>query len=107
MKPRTIEPGQSHQNGDVEALNGAFKRRVEQHLLVRGSRDFEGIDGYETWLQAVAEKANRLREPKIPEELAAIRPLSVGRLMQSGDLGGPGTSGGTLAVCRKTSSIAS
>lgn len=38
MKPRTIGIGQSHQNGDVEASNGALKRRLEQYLLLRGSR---------------------------------------------------------------------
>lgn len=47
MKPRTIEVGKSNQNGDVEALNGAAKRRLEQHLLMRGSRDFESVEAYE------------------------------------------------------------
>jgi hypothetical protein len=41
MTPRTTEVGAKEQNGDVEAANGAFKRRLEQALLVRGSRDFE------------------------------------------------------------------
>ena len=40
MKPRTTEVGAKEQNGDVEASNGAIKRRLEQALLVRGSRDF-------------------------------------------------------------------
>src|SRR5205814_5892857 len=38
MTPRTTEVGAKEQNGDVEAANGAFKRRLEQELLVRGSR---------------------------------------------------------------------
>ena len=38
MQPRTIAVGESHQNGDVEALGGALKRRLEQHLLLRRSR---------------------------------------------------------------------
>ena len=50
MKPRTIGIGESHQNGDVEASNGALKRRLEQHLLLRGSRDFESVEAYEGWL---------------------------------------------------------
>jgi len=107
MKPRTIEPGQCHQNGDVEALNGAFKRRAEQHLLVRGSRDFESIDVYETWLQAVAEKANRLRLSKIAEELAAMRPLSVERLIEYSELEVPVTSWSTIRVCHNTYSVPS
>ena len=40
MTPRTIAVGKKEQNGDVEAANGAFKRRVKQHLLLRGSREF-------------------------------------------------------------------
>jgi hypothetical protein len=80
MKPRTIEPGEKEQNGDVEALNGAFKRRLEQHLLVRGSRDFDSVAAYEAWVQEVATKANRLRAERVAEELTAMRPLKVDRL---------------------------
>lgn len=82
MKPRTIEPGASNQNGDVEALNGALKRRLEQHLLMRGSRDFESVEAYETWLQAVVTSANGLRQTRVVEELAAMRPLDVERLKE-------------------------
>jgi hypothetical protein len=82
MEPRTIEVGESNQNGDVEALNGALKRRLLQHLLVRGHRDFESVSAYEEWAQAVATKANRLRAAKVGEELAVMRPLSVERLAE-------------------------
>lgn len=107
MEPRTIEPGQSHQNGDVEALNRAFKRRIEQHLLVRGNRDFESVDVYETWLQAVAEKANRLRATKVSEELSAMRPLSVKRLPEYSELTVPVTSWSTIRVQHNTYSVPS
>lgn len=80
MKPRTIEVGESHQNGDVEALNGALKRRVKQHLLLRRNRDFESVEAYEVWLQGVLEKANGLRSRRLQEDLAAMRPLEVARL---------------------------
>lgn len=80
MEPRTIEVGKSHQNGDVEALNGAAKRRLKQHLLLRGSRDFGSEEEYEGWLQGVAEKANGLRTKRVEKELEAMRALSVARL---------------------------
>lgn len=80
MTPRTIEVGESHQNGDVESLNGAFKRRVKQHLLLRDSRDFETVAVYETWLQEIFRKANRLRTRRLAEELAVMRSLEVKRL---------------------------
>ena len=80
MEPRTIEVGEKQQNGDVEALNGAFKRRLKQHLLVRGSADFPSAGEYEAWVQGVAQKANGLRAERVAEELAAMRPLSAGWL---------------------------
>jgi len=77
MEPRTIAVGESHQNGDVEALNGSLKRRLNQHLLMRGSRDFASVEAYEAWLHGVLLKANALRSKRVQEELAAMRPLSV------------------------------
>jgi len=82
MKPRTIAVGQSHQNGDVEALNGALKRRLEQHLILRGNRDFESVDAYESWLWEILRDSNQLRTTKVTEELGAMRPLSVRRLQE-------------------------
>lgn len=82
MKARTIEVGAPNQNGDVESLNGVLKRRLEQHLLMRGSRDFETVEAYETWLQAVVTSANGLRHTRVAEELAAMRPLDVERLKE-------------------------
>jgi hypothetical protein len=75
MKPRTITIGEKHQNGDVEALNGVLKRRLKQHLLLMGSKDFESVSQYESWLSMVIEKANRLRTRRLNEELAVMRPL--------------------------------
>ena len=82
MKARTIAVGKSHQNGDVEALNGALKNRIKQHLILRSSRDFESVAAYETWLQEILRDVNRLRTKKVTEELAAMRPLSVRRLQE-------------------------
>jgi len=80
MRPRSIGIGKSHQNGDVEAQNGSLKRSLEQHLLLRGSRDFADREEYLTWLAGVLEKRNQLRERRLAEELAVMRPLPVHRL---------------------------
>jgi hypothetical protein len=50
IKPRTIGLGEKEQNGDIEASHGVLKRRLAQHLLRRGSRDFESEESYECWL---------------------------------------------------------
>jgi hypothetical protein len=80
MKPRTTEIGAKEQNGDVEASNGALKRRLEQALLLRGSRDFESVEAWESSLQQVLRKANGARGRRVEEDLAAMRPLDVSRL---------------------------
>ncbi len=81
MKPRTIGIGESEQNGDVEALNGALKNRLKQHLLLRDSRDFEDVSAYVAWLNSVVEAANQLRGKRFQDELSAMRPLVAKRLL--------------------------
>ncbi len=80
MEPRTIAVGKKEQNGDVEALHRVLKRRHEQHLVLRGSRDFESVPVYEGWVQRVMEGANTLRADKVAEDVAAMRVLQVKRL---------------------------
>jgi transposase len=80
MVPRTIAVGEKEQNGDVEALNGVLKRRLAQQLLLRGSPEFATVAVYEGWVHACLEAANRLRAPRVAEELAVMRPLPAARL---------------------------
>lgn len=80
MKARTIEIGESNQNGDVESLNGALKRRLTQHLLLRASVDFPSVAEYEGWVQQVLVRANDQRRKRVAEEVAAMLPVDVRRL---------------------------
>ena len=82
MEPRTIAVGAKEQNGDVEAAHGALKRRLEQHLLLRRSRDFESREAYEQWLWEILGQANRPRRKRLSEELEQMRPLRVARLSE-------------------------
>lgn len=75
MEPRTIAVGKKEQNGSVEAMNGALKRRLKQHLLIRGSRDFESLAAYQAWLDGVMEQANRQRAAKVEVELKHLKAL--------------------------------
>lgn len=77
IEPRTINRGEPHENGDVESANGALKRRLEQHLLLRGSRDFAGLEAYGGFLEGLLHKANALRQKRLREELAVMKPLDV------------------------------
>lgn len=105
MKPRTIAIGQSHQNGDVEAQNGALKRSLEQHLLLRGSRDFATLEEYEVFIASVVERANGLRSARLAEELAAMRPVTVAQLPRYREQQVRVSSNGTIQVLRNTYSV--
>ena len=80
MKPRTTEVGEKEQNGDVEAGHRALKQRLDQALLVRGSRDFESREAWEKFARQVADKANRGRKDRLERELAMMRAVNVTRL---------------------------
>ena len=75
MEPRTINVGCPNENGDVESLNGHLKRRIRQHLLVRGGSDFASLELYDAFLFEVLMVANASRAEKLAEELAVMREL--------------------------------
>jgi len=107
MKPRTIQVGEKEQNGDVESLNGSMKRRLEQHLLLRGSRDFESVAQYERWMQGILSKANAQRSKKVAEELEEMKVLRVERLAEYQEIQVKVTSWGTIRVKRNAYSVPS
>lgn len=80
IEPHTINRSEPHENGDVESANGAFKRRLKQHLLLRGSLDFDSEDDIRRFLEDIFHRANRRRQKRLDEELAAMRPLRVALL---------------------------
>jgi hypothetical protein len=75
LQPRTTHRRRPQENGDVEAGNGGLKRALEQHLLLRGSRDFDSIAAYEAFVHAVIQRRNRARQVRLAEELAVMAPL--------------------------------
>ena len=80
LEPRTINVGRPQENGSCESSHGHLKRRIRQHLLLRGSRDFASEEEYDLFLIKVLESANRLRGERLGEELAAMGERVVGEL---------------------------
>jgi hypothetical protein len=80
MIPRTTEVGAKEQNGDVEASNGAIKRRLAQALAMRGSRDFESVEAWQDFIDQVQRKANAARGARVAEDIEAMRELRAGKL---------------------------
>lgn len=107
MEPRTIGIGESQQNGDIEAANGVLKRCLEQHLLLRGHRDFESVAAYEAWIDAVMLGANGLRTKRLEEELAAMKALTAKRLPEVQRLRLRVSSEATIRVKNNTYSVPS
>jgi hypothetical protein len=70
-----IEPGKSNQNGIVEKGNHLLKRRIEQALVRRGSRDFESVAEYEAFVREIVAIMNRDCEERLAEERKHLLPL--------------------------------
>ncbi len=107
MEPRTIKVGAKEQNGDIESMNGGLKRRLVQHLLLRGSNDFESVQQYEQWLRSILEKANAQRSKRLAEELEVMKVLRVERLSEFQEIQVGVTSWSTIRVKRNTYSVPS
>jgi hypothetical protein len=83
LKPRKTHLSSPQEDGDVESSHGGLKRAIEQHLLLRGSRDFESVEAYEAFLFGVMERRNRGRQERLAEELAVMKPLAATALATS------------------------
>ena len=82
LTPLTIHVGCPHEQGDVESQNRHLKRRLEQHLILRGSRDFASLEDYDRFVVRVLRAANAKRQKRLAQELACMRPLPAGRLAE-------------------------
>jgi hypothetical protein len=47
MEPTRNNAGIAHENGSVEASHGNLKKTLEEALMLRGSRDFADLAGYQ------------------------------------------------------------
>ncbi len=83
LEPCSINVARPNENGDVEGAHGHLKRRLKNHLLLRGSRDFPDESAYVAFLATVCTAANALRSAKVEVERAALQPLPAQRYPES------------------------
>ena len=102
---RTIHVQCPNENGDVESHNGHLKRRLEQHLLLRGSRDFARPSDYDQFVEGVLIKANSLRTAKVAEELGLMGELPPTRLCEYDEVECRVSSHSTIRVKRVAYSV--
>ena len=107
MEPTTNNPEQSNENGDVEQSHYRIKQRVDQALLLRGSRDFSSRRIYETFLQEICSSRNQNRSQRLEAELSAMRPLPDQRLEDYRDYAVPVHRWSTVQVANNTYSVPS
>jgi hypothetical protein len=107
LTPLTIHVGCPHEQGDVESQNRHLKRRLEQHLLLRGSRDFGAVEEYDQFVAGTVRSANEPRQKRLTEELACMRPLPQTRLAEYREFAPVVSSQSLIRVNRHTYSVPS
>lgn len=107
ITPRTTNVSSPHENGSCESLNGHFKRRMEQHLLLRGSRDFSSEQEYDRFCMEVVDKANALRSKRIAGELSMMREHLAPELPDYTETTVRVNANSTIRVCKMAYSVPS
>ena len=70
----------ANENGDVESSNGHLKDRIDQALMLRGSRDFASRQDYRQFVEEIVARANAHRQQRFAEEQACLQKLPAQRL---------------------------
>lgn len=68
-------PRCANENGDVESSNGHLKDRIDQALMLRGSRNFDTREEYVSFVEDLIKRANANRRKKFLDDSAHLRPL--------------------------------
>lgn len=79
MRASRCNPGQSHENGSIEARNGSLKVAIDQALRLRGSRKFETRADYDAFVATVVQRMNGRLGKRFDAERAALRSLPARR----------------------------
>lgn len=75
LEMEKTQPRSANENGDVESLHHGFRTAVDQALMLRGSRDFEGHEAYERFLNEITRDRNLGRRKRYREEMPGLRKL--------------------------------
>ena len=75
MLPTRNNRGVAHENGSIESRHGHVKDRIDQALMLRGSRGFDTLDAYRGFIAGVIADHNRRHFDAIEIERAHLRGL--------------------------------
>jgi Mu transposase-like protein len=107
MQPSTNNPGEAHENGDVEQSHFRFKEAVDQALRLRGSRDFAARAAYLRFVSDLVRLRNQTRQQKWGEERDRLSPLPTMPLDPAQELRVTVSRFSTIRVLRNTYSVPS
>ena len=79
MRASRNNPGASHENGPIESRQGTLKQRLDQALLLRGSRSFTDLEQYRQFVSEVVLRMNARIAKPFAVERAALRGLPLRR----------------------------
>ena len=105
LEGRKIQTGQPNENGDVEQRHYRLRRALEQALLLRGCRDFAGLEEYRGFLGKLFEQLNSGRKLRLAEEMELLRPLPDRRLGSAKRVRVRVNSGSLIVVERNSYSV--
>lgn len=75
MIPTRNNLGVAHENGSIESSHGHLKKALQDALLLRGSRDFDHLDGYRRFVDEIVGRRNANNRKRIELERPMLTPL--------------------------------
>ena len=75
MEPTRNNRGVAHENGAIESPHGHLKHSIRDALLMRGTRDFEDLGAYRSFLDEILGRKNARNIKRIDAERAVLQPL--------------------------------
>src|ERR1700676_82556 len=73
--PREHRSGVAHENGSIESSHGHLKKALQDALLLRGSRDFDHLDGYRRFVDEIVGRRNANNRKRIEWERPMLTAL--------------------------------
>lgn len=107
VKATRNNKGVAHENGAIESAHGHLKRKIDQQLILRGSRDFALLSDYESLVNGIVSKINRQNKTRFEEEKAALQLLPSRRTNDFSEQHVKVTSSSTINVKRVTYTVPS
>lgn len=107
VKATRNNKGVAHENGAIESANGHLKRKVDQQLMLRGSRDFKDLNEYEKFIGLIVAKINRGCKTRFIQEKEHLQMLPCRRTNDFREQHVKVTSSSTISVKRVTYTVPS